>query len=135
MHTIIYIFIYSYTYTNPILYIYTNLLYSIHPIHIPGNVFFVQAPTLYLYYSYHAKLRSLRKNPQQALTQSELNAYHVGPPMYMSYRYAQILAIFFVTLTFDTGMPILNFIAAINYLVFYCLEKYFFIRLYRAPYR
>ena len=121
-----------YTHTN----LYTPIIYTLYTpyIHI-GNVFFVQAPTLYLYYSYHAKLRSLRKNPQQALTQSELNAYHVGPPMYMSYRYAQILAIFFVTLTFDTGMPILNFIAALNYLVFYCLEKYFFIRLYRAPYR
>ena len=100
-----------------------------------GNILFVQAPTLYSYYAYHAKLRSVKKNPFLALTQSELNALHVGPPMYMSYRYAQILAIFFVTLTFDTGMPILNFVAALNYLVFYCLEKFFFIRLYCAPYR
>jgi hypothetical protein len=55
--------------------------------------------------------------------------------MPFAYRYAQIVSLFFVILTFNTGMPILNLVGSVNFVVFYFVEKYLFIHFYRTPFR
>ena len=45
----------------------------------------------------------------------------------------KIMSTFFVCLTFSSGIPILYPIAAFNFLLFYFMEKYMFIHLYKIP--
>lgn len=68
-----------------------------------------------------------------ALTQQEMNESCLGPVFELSFRYAQLLTTLFVTATFGPGIPILYAIAATHLLLFYFVEKYMFIHLYRKP--
>lgn len=100
-----------------------------------GNIVAQHLPILFSYYLYHRQLKAAKKNPHLALTQAELNKLHIGPPLQLSYRYSQLMSTFFVCMTFNTGMPLLNAIVAVNYFVFYFVEKYLFNNFYKAPYR
>ncbi len=56
-----------------------------------------------------------------------------GPKFELAYRYAQVMSTLFVCLTFSTGMPLLNLVAALNFLACYCVDKFLFSNLYRTP--
>lgn len=100
-----------------------------------GNIVAQHIPICFSYYWHHRKLKKAKANPNLALTQAELNKLHIGPQLQLSYRYSQLFSTFFVCMTFNTGMPLLNLIVTVNYLVFYAVEKYLFNNFYKAPYR
>eukprot|EP01038_Epipyxis_sp_PR26KG_P011217 gene11217-15051_t len=73
------------------------------------------------------------KKYHHALTQDELNKIYLGPKLEFALNYAQLLSTIFVCLTFSTGIPVLYLIAAGNFLLFYIVEKYLFMKMYRIP--
>lgn len=100
------------------------------------NIGFMQIPNMIHYGAYLYRIyREKEASVPTAFTQVDLNKLYVGPQMPFAYRYAQIVSLFFVILTFNTGMPILNLVGSINFLVFYFVEKYLFINFYRTPFR
>lgn len=56
-----------------------------------------------------------------------------GPKFEFAGNYAQLLSTFFVCLTFSTGIPLLYPIAAVNFILFYLVEKYQFVHVYKIP--
>ena len=100
-----------------------------------GDILLTHSHVLINYYRHHAKLRQARRDPTLALTQSDLNKIHVGPKMEISTRYAGLLSTYFLCMTFNPGIPLLNFLACANFGLFYFVEKYLFINLYKAPHR
>jgi len=74
-----------------------------------------------------------KKNAMLALTQEELNHKYLGPEFRMSYEYAALCTTFFVALTFSSVIPLMALLGSLNFLVTYWVDKYFFVRLYRAP--
>ena len=67
------------------------------------------------------------------LSQDELNRSYVGPSFELAFKYAQLMSTFFCCFTFSTGIPILYSFSAANFGLYYLVEKYLFIRLYRIP--
>lgn len=100
-----------------------------------GDLMFSQGRTFFQYFKYHFGIHRAKDNRKIALTQSELNKIYVGPVFKISYRYSQLMSTFFVCLTFNPGMPLLNWIAAANFLIYYFVDKYMFINLYQSPHR
>ena len=68
-----------------------------------------------------------------ALTQDDLNQIQVGPEFEFAFEYAQLLSTFFCCFTFSTGLPLLYIISMVNFYIYYFIEKYLFIHLYRIP--
>lgn len=100
-----------------------------------GDIAFAQGRSFKHWFFHRYNIRRARENPKAALTQADLNLLYVGPDFKISYRYAQLMATFFVCMTFNPGMPLLNWIAATNFLVYYFVDKYLFINLYQIPHR
>lgn len=106
-----------------------------------GDIFFCHVFKAMRFYLYKRKLRIARENLENnfhgnkslVFTQEELNEMQKGPSFELAYRYAQLLSTIFVCLTFASGMPVLYIIAGLNFLVFYSVEKFLFINLYRIP--
>jgi hypothetical protein len=89
---------------------------------------------LYKYYDQLRKLKAAAADPLKgALTQEELNQLHLGPDFYVSHRYAQVMADFFVCYMFCIGMPLLPIIAMFNFYISYWVDKFLFLRYYRSP--
>jgi preprotein translocase subunit SecG len=98
-----------------------------------GDIINCHSDSLWKYYLF-AKKKSLAVNfPEKHLTQDELNQAMIGAKFDMAFKYAQMLSTTFVSLTFASGIPLLYPITAANFLVFYWLEKYFFISMYQIP--
>jgi len=74
-----------------------------------------------------------RKFRAQCITQDELNKLHCGHHMKISTRYAELLTIFYVCFMFSAGLPILPFIGAASFFVFFWVDKYLFINFYKTP--
>ena len=66
-------------------------------------------------------------------SQNELNALYLGPKFVYETKHAYFLTICFVCIAFGSFMPVLYAIAALALLLFYTMEKIFFIRLYQRP--
>lgn len=101
-----------------------------------SDAVFTHAAKLWKYFNYRYVLKSYRKSAagqKLALTQDELNKLHEGPDCELSYTYAQIMSTLFVCLTFSTGIPLLYIIAAGNFFIYYLVEKFMFINLYKVP--
>jgi hypothetical protein len=98
-----------------------------------GDVFNAHIEAVLKYFKYLVAKRKATENPANALTQEELNKCFVGPEFEFAFSYAQLMSTFFVTLTFATGIPLLYPIAAANFLLYYIVEKYLFITLYKIP--
>eukprot|EP01038_Epipyxis_sp_PR26KG_P011622 gene11622-15564_t len=98
-----------------------------------GDAVFAHSDKVYQWILYEWKMRSAKKNPETTLTQDDLNQICLGPKLEFALNYAQLLSTIFVCLTFSTGIPVLYMVAAGNFLLFYFVEKYLFIRLYRTP--
>lgn len=67
-----------------------------------------------------------------ALTQEDLNKYYVGSDCELAFKYAQIMSTMYVCMTFSTGIPLLYIIAAVNFLLYYVVEKFLFINFYKV---
>lgn len=67
-----------------------------------------------------------------ALTQEDLNKYYVGSDCELAFKYAQIMSTMYVCMTFSTGIPLLYIIAAVNFLLYYVVEKFLFIHFYKV---
>ena len=80
-------------------------------------------------YIYHYRKRSTGTY----LSQDELNRSYVGPSFELAFKYAQLMSTFFCCFTFSTGIPILYSFSAANFGLYYLVEKFLFIRLYRIP--
>jgi len=100
-----------------------------------SDAFFSHAGKVWIYLQYHYTLKFVKSEAGEslALTQDELNKLYSGCDCELAYNYAQIMSTLFVCLTFSTGIPVLYCVAAGNFLLFYFVEKYLFIRFYKAP--
>jgi hypothetical protein len=67
------------------------------------------------------------------LTQHDYERMLMGPEWPIFERYGQMLNVIFMTLIFSSCMPLLNLLAAVNFVVVYWVDKYVFLRLYRTP--
>ena len=81
---------------------------------------------------YYSKLKnsSLSKN---ALSQTELNKLHKGPPFDMTLNYAVSINTIMVTLFFCSGMPILLLFASIQFTIKYYIDKFLVLYHYSRP--
>jgi hypothetical protein len=67
---------------------------------------------------------------------TQISAYldlYTGPQFMVHIRYAQMIKVVAVTMTFGIGMPILFPIAALNFLVYWVLETYQITYTYQIP--
>lgn len=97
-----------------------------------GDVFSCHGDKISKWFFFQRRKRAARVN-ELALTQDDLNQSQVGPEFEFAFSYAQLLSTFFCCFTFSTGIPLLYSISMINYLLYYFVEKYLFIHLYRIP--
>ena len=70
-----------------------------------------------------------------AITQDELNKLHEGPPFRFAENYAQLMSTLYGCMTFNLGIPLLNWIGFVNCLLFYFIDKYFFVHVCSSPAR
>jgi len=68
-----------------------------------------------------------------AKTQQELDALFTGTSFKFETRYAELINITYVCLAFSTGMPLLNVVAAVAFLVTFWSDKMLFLRYFRTP--
>lgn len=71
-------------------------------------------------------------NTRQTAMQPYIDLYS-GPVFMLHYKYSSVLNISFVTMMFGYGIPMLFPIAAVSFLVLYCLEKGSLYYSYRLP--
>jgi hypothetical protein len=100
-----------------------------------GNIFFNQQTSIYEYFAYHGNLKAVEKSSTMAVTQSELNEAHLGPEFELSFRYATIMSTMFICLTFSSGIPVMYMITGVCFYVYFVVDKYLFIKLYKSPHR
>jgi len=97
-----------------------------------GDVLSSHGDKVYKLLKFHRDKR-ISRTKELALTQDDLNMAQMGPEFEFAFSYAQMLSTFFCCFTFSTGIPILYAICAANYFIYYFVEKYLFIHLYRIP--
>ena len=56
-----------------------------------------------------------------------------GPEFIMHYKYSVILNVTYVTMFYGPGLPILFPVAALNYVIFFCAERYGLAYTYEMP--
>lgn len=100
-----------------------------------GGIFTAHAMKFIQYTMYKRNLHKAKVSPLFAATQGELNKLHVGPDFRFAENYAQYMSTFFVCMTFSLGMPLLNWVAFINFLLAYVVDKSFFINIAASPAR
>lgn len=98
-----------------------------------GDILFSHGNRVLMWMKFQRRKKLARNDPSSVLTQDALNKVHLGPNMEFHANYASLLSVTFVCLTFSTGMPILYFVASVNMMVYYYVEKYCFFNLYRTP--
>jgi hypothetical protein len=98
-----------------------------------GDIINSKIDGLYKYWVYSRRKQQSELHPEKFLTQDELNASIIGPNFNFALNYSQLLTIIFTALTFSTGIPLLYPIACVNIGLFYLLEKYFFVKMYKIP--
>ena len=85
----------------------------------------------YWYFKYNRKQAEL--NPWLALSQKELNSFHLGSELKLASRYGSVLSTFFVCYMYSTGLPVLLPLAFLNCFITYWVDKYLFVSYYRSP--
>lgn len=66
-------------------------------------------------------------------TQEELDALYLGPTFPIEQKYAYLLTLIFVDLTYSATMPLMNFITLVNLLVFFISDKITLLFFYQKP--
>jgi len=64
---------------------------------------------------------------------SQYVALHSGPQYIVHFKYSTVFNVTFVTLMYGVGMPILFPVAILNYVIFWCLERYHMAYTYQLP--
>mmetsp|Transcript_24493 Transcript_24493/g.36018 ORF Transcript_24493/g.36018 Transcript_24493/m.36018 type:complete len:1721 (-) Transcript_24493:92-5254(-) len=67
------------------------------------------------------------------VSQDQLNKLYLGPEFVIEVRYATALTICFVCVAYAPAMPMMYLIASAAFFILYCVDKYFFLRVYRIP--
>eukprot|EP01036_Dinobryon_divergens_P028342 gene28342-37274_t len=100
-----------------------------------SDAFFAHSAKAWKYMQHYYTLRFVQSEAGEnlALTQEDLNKYYVGSDCELAFKYAQIMSTMYVCMTFSTGIPLLYIIAAVNFLLYYVVEKFLFIHFYKAP--
>lgn len=93
------------------------------------NIF---APHVTILYDFLASVY-LRRFGDDPLLQRELNERYVGKEFPFAMRSAQILVQAWLTLLFGPGIPLLYLISTISFALFYVVDKWCVLRLYRTP--
>lgn len=65
--------------------------------------------------------------------QEQLDRLHVGPAFMMEVRYASVLTIIYICVSYSCAMPIMHLIACAGFFLMYWIDKYFFLRFNRLP--
>jgi hypothetical protein len=94
-------------------------------------LFIYSSPSITIRY----RLYRARVDPYYVVTQDELNKLHEGPHFRFAESYATLLSTFFVCMSYNLGIPILNLIALINFIVYYFIDKALFIHVCSSPAR
>eukprot|EP00605_Chrysophyceae_sp_TOSAG23-4_P002640 GSChrysophyteH1.ASY1.ANO1.2916.1 assembled CDS len=100
-----------------------------------GNIAAGHVMKGYKYFLYHRQLYQAKNIPLYATTQGELNVLHEGQAFRFAENYAQYMSTFFVIMTFNLGMPLLNFVGFVNFFIAYIVDKSFFINIAKSPAR
>lgn len=67
------------------------------------------------------------------VTQRDYNAVYTGPELNMDYKYANILVVTTMALTYGAGIPIMYLLAAVYFIVAYWTDKVLIFYNYRKP--
>lgn len=51
----------------------------------------------------------------------------------MDIRYSKIIVVVFITMLYNSGLPILNFVAFIYFIILYNIEKWWLLNVCRIP--
>ena len=78
------------------------------------------------------KFREKRKDAR-AVTQAQLNSATMPPPFEIPTRVSVMLNIVFCCIMYSPGHPILHSIAAMSFAIFYAIDKWALLRVYRRP--
>ena len=100
-----------------------------------GNVFGGHIVKFIQFITMKYRLWKARRDPSYAITQDELNKLHEGPPFRFAENYAQLMSTLYGCMTFNLGIPLLNWIGFVNCLLFYFIDKYFFVHVCSSPAR
>jgi hypothetical protein len=76
---------------------------------------------------------SFRKGYTHKDTQDELDALYLGPAFPIEQKYAYLLTLIFVDLTYSATMPLMNVITFINLAVFYISDKITILFFFQKP--
>ena len=66
-------------------------------------------------------------------TQMALDKLYIGPEIQMNLKYAAILTLVFVDMTYSATCPLFNFITFMNLMVIYASDKYMIFHLFKKP--
>ena len=66
-------------------------------------------------------------------TQDELNDLYIGPQMLLEQRYAYLLTLIFVDMTYAATMPLFHFITLLNLFVFFISDKFTLLYFLKKP--
>jgi hypothetical protein len=67
------------------------------------------------------------------MSQEQLNRLYIGTEFVIEVRYATVLTLCYVCVTYAATMPILYLVASIAFTAHYWIDKYFFLRVNRIP--
>ena len=67
------------------------------------------------------------------VSQENLNKLFIGPDFIIEVRYATVLTICFVCVSYAPAMPLLYLIGGLGFWATYMIDKWFFLRVYRIP--
>jgi len=72
----------------------------------------------------------MRKTRQ--ITQEEYEDMYSGPEFILQLRFAQVLSMIFVTMTYSSGLPILYLVAFLSLFITYWIDKFLMLRYFRV---
>lgn len=65
--------------------------------------------------------------------QQDYEEVNFGPEIWMNYKYANMLVVVLITMTYSAGLPILYIVAAIYFFVVYWVDKLLIFYHHRKP--
>ena len=113
---------------------YTNIGITLLLVQM-GNIFGGHIVKFIQLFTMKYRLWRANRDPAYAITQDHLNKLHEGPQFRFAENYAQLMSTFYGCMTFNLGIPLLNWIGLANCILFYFIDKYFFIHVCCSPAR
>lgn len=76
---------------------------------------------------------SCDRRRSKKLIQSDYEELYIGPEFALNARFAQIVAVIWVTFMYSPALPVLFPLAAVNFTLIFWVDKYLLLRFYRTP--